>query len=53
MGLPRWAALFLAGIVVLVLNSAVIGDSVVYALGVILVVAGVVFFVVDLVGGAR
>lgn len=50
MALPRWAALLLAGVAVLLLNGAAIHNAVVYALGVLLCVAAVIVLVVDLIG---
>lgn len=50
MALPLWGRLLIAGVAVLLLNSVLIGNGVVWALGVLLVVIAVVVLVADAIG---
>lgn len=51
MALPLWARLLIAGVAILLLNAAVIGNGIVGALGALLCVIAVVVLVADFIGG--
>lgn len=51
MALPRWAALLLAGVVLVVLGSVIADAGVLSVVGIILVAAGAIVLAADLVGG--
>lgn len=50
MALPLWGRLLIAGVAVLLINGAVLGNPVVWALGALLCFIGVVVLVADFIG---